>query len=489
MRSAGDASGGRWSWLPLALAAYFVAQGLLRWAVVPALNFDEAEMVVLSQVWAWGYGAQPPLYTWLQKAVFALLGEGVAGLVVLKQALLLVLFLAMHAVARRVLREETAAAAATLSLMLLPQIGWESQRALTHSVLAVAVAAMTLLAFLRLAERRRLGDYALFGLLLALGVLSKQNFVVFAAGLLLAAAMMPDYRPGVATPRLLISLLTAALVLAAPGRWMLANGDKVLSRLHKFELTPAGEGLGTLAAGVADAVASAAAFVLPLVLACALVGLGAAVRRPAPGRLPPGVRLLLLAAALGLVVVVLAVAVGGAGNVKQRWLMPVLFFVPPAMVAWLRGRVPPARLRLLAWLAGAAALLHALLLPLPALVPALADESVERARPYAALARRIVEETGFSGGTLLTGHFLTGGNLALHLPETAVLTPEYGHLDLPTPEPVLLVWEGDASPPPALAALYDKRFGGTPQGQVRDLTASDAHAPQEGFSLKVLLLE
>lgn len=68
-----------------------------RVAVSPALELDEAEQALWSQALSWGYGSQPPLYTWLQAGWFALLGPGVLALSSLKFMLLgLTLVLVWH---------------------------------------------------------------------------------------------------------------------------------------------------------------------------------------------------------------------------------------------------------------------------------------------------------------------------------------------------------------------------------------------------------
>ena len=62
-----------------------------------------------------------------------------------------------------------------LSLMLLPQIAWESHRALTHSVLATALAALTCLVFVARTLPGRRGGYLLFGVVAGLGILSRKR--------------------------------------------------------------------------------------------------------------------------------------------------------------------------------------------------------------------------------------------------------------------------------------------------------------------------
>ena len=86
-------------WL-LLLALGHVA---VRVAISPALKWDEAEQMLWSQHLAAGYGGQPPLYTWLQWAVNAIVGPSVLALSVLKHALLALAYVLMWGAARELL--------------------------------------------------------------------------------------------------------------------------------------------------------------------------------------------------------------------------------------------------------------------------------------------------------------------------------------------------------------------------------------------------
>src|SRR5512145_2185867 len=77
----------------LATVAYFLLHVVIRVLVSGSTELDEAEQVLLTQHLAWGYGSQPPLYTWLQSALFHLFGPGVFPLALLKNALLLSLYI------------------------------------------------------------------------------------------------------------------------------------------------------------------------------------------------------------------------------------------------------------------------------------------------------------------------------------------------------------------------------------------------------------
>jgi hypothetical protein len=64
-------AGTRPFWWIAAGAAFLIASRLL---LSPAISWDHSEQLVWSQQLAWGYGPQPPLYTWLQWAVGQVLG-------------------------------------------------------------------------------------------------------------------------------------------------------------------------------------------------------------------------------------------------------------------------------------------------------------------------------------------------------------------------------------------------------------------------------
>jgi len=70
----------------------------------------------------------------------------------------------------------------------------ESQRDQTHSVLAVMLGAALLCTLIRLTKKQTVFGYALFGLLGALGCLTKYNFAVFLVALPLAALSLKDFR-------------------------------------------------------------------------------------------------------------------------------------------------------------------------------------------------------------------------------------------------------------------------------------------------------
>src|SRR5689334_3228102 len=58
----------------LLLIGYFAAQALLRGLVSEVAGIDDVDQILRAQIWSWGYGPQPPLYTWLTKIFLSVFG-------------------------------------------------------------------------------------------------------------------------------------------------------------------------------------------------------------------------------------------------------------------------------------------------------------------------------------------------------------------------------------------------------------------------------
>ncbi len=150
----------------LLLAGYFLLQIVLRLITSNTTDLDESEQLLATQQLQWGYGPQPPLYTWLLYPFVRMLGPGVLALAVFKNALLFGIYAVTFASARRIFVDLSRQIVATLSLLFLPQIAWESQRDLSHSILVTFLAVLTFCVLLKLSERRSWRLYVAFGLCL-----------------------------------------------------------------------------------------------------------------------------------------------------------------------------------------------------------------------------------------------------------------------------------------------------------------------------------
>lgn len=317
-----------WGWL---IVGYFAFQVLWRWVLGGGFGLDEAQMYLWGhEPLALGYGPQPPLYSWLQWGAFRLVPDPLLALSLVKNMLLAGTYLAVMAVLRTAVPAQVAGLAAAC-LLLMPQVAWDSQRDMTHSVLVVTLAAVMVLILWRRALPDGRGGWLGFGLVVGLGLLAKVNFAVSAAALLVAAASLPEVRARMPLRGLAVAALAAAAVVAGPLWWAVAHRGEALASVE--ELKAVGGWLAGLAA-VGGAMAGCwalAALVLGGVLACWRV-------RAAPP-LTVLERLLWRAVLVGVALVAVGVVATGTTHVRDMWILPVLLWAVPLAAVWVQARL------------------------------------------------------------------------------------------------------------------------------------------------------
>jgi hypothetical protein len=224
--------------------------------------------------------SQPPLYTWLQWPVFALVGRGVLGLALLKNALLFSIYLFVWLIARQVSGNERTASTAALATFLLPQISWEAQRDLTHSVLLTVASLAAFWTLLRMARDHRRGDVVLFGVCVAAGFLSKYNFVFFLAGLLAAAVSVPEIRRGLRARDLLLGLGLAALLASPHFLWAAQHLKETTLQAGRLRIAHGPFVLASSVLGIGALIEASIGFLGPLAVVSAIFAVGGAAASP-----------------------------------------------------------------------------------------------------------------------------------------------------------------------------------------------------------------
>jgi len=451
------------------LAGYLAIHAALRLWASPNIGTDDVEQALFAQYWAWGYNPpQPPLFTWLLLVAYTLFGTGVLAHVAVKYATLGVTYALAYACARRLIASQTLAVLATLSLVLIYDFGWGVHTGVTHSLTLSAAVFGTLLATVRLVERRRTLDYLLLGLAIGLGLLTKYSYGVFVAPLLGACLLVRPIRGAVLDRRMILGLGLAALIFLPHGIWMLTVGPNYRTTLAALGVVGArpswlanvGTGLGSLAQATI-------LFLAPFWLV-ALLLFGPMIRRPAePAR--PWLRALAWTLAIALGALALTVLVAEVTYFKDRRMHAVLLTVPLLLFIWLDHRQPEARrLRWLAGSIGTVVVTAWLALVGQALFEPYTCRRCWLHMPLPAFAETI-RQAGFTRGTIVTADEHLGGNLRLAFPRSRVLTPPYPTLD-PAPrggEGCVLAWHarmiGDALPP-QLGAFVAGRFKLAPEG-------------------------
>ena len=413
-----------------ALAAYFCLQVVLRILVSPSVERDEAEQLLLGQRFSWGYGSQPPLYTWIQMGFFALLGTSVLALALFKNLLLFGLYGLTYATTRRMTRSHGCAAAATLSLLYIPQVAWESQRDLTHSILASTMAIAILYCFVRLLQEDRLRWFLLFGLACGAGVLSKYNVVLWIGGLMLACLTIPNFRSAVLNRRMAMAFGLAALVVLPNLLWAVEHRDASLLGTRKFHIEASMPWLTAAWAGSLNLIYSVACFLGPMaiVYGTMLFRPGFATEECRVGQ--EYGKFLVRTFLLILPALVVLIAVYRITIFRGRWLQPMLVATPIAAVvaiASLRQRLDPLGLKFMAAVSGLVMVIVAVVLPVRVFLAERLGRDEPLNLPYRDVAARL--DSMLDGSTvILAEHSVLAGNLRLALPGRTVATPELAAL-------------------------------------------------------------
>lgn len=455
----------------LFLGAYFLAHMVIRLIVSDTLALDEAEQVLVSQWFQWGYSGQPPLYAWIQRGAFEVLGTNLLALALVKNGLLSLAYGLFWLTARRLWPGRSdLAVLAVLSWLLIPQIVWEAQRDLSHSVMVLTLASATLYAVARALTRPEpahehpgLAWYLAYGLLMGLGMLSKYNFVVFAGALNLALLSLPEGRRLLLNPRILLSLTMAGVVFFPHFYWTAQHWEVATRSLGKVEASAGTnrlEGLGVL-------VLAGISFLTPLwiVLLGFFPGLFGRARTQGGSALHRLVRRYLWVLALG---TTLGVLVLGVGHVKERWMIPFLFLAP--LYAFSGAEAAPLAGKRVTWfrriaVGAALATLLAAALRVP-LGPRLGVETRVN-YPFDQVAEAL-ETLNVGEVTLLAHNAWFAGNLKKRMPEARAYVPGFV---LPDPDPtlpVLFVWDALRSGglPEEMREDLSTRFGLDPGGEV-----------------------
>lgn len=401
-----------------ALIALVCAQVLLRLALSPALDMDEAEQVVWSQHLAWGYGVQPPLYTWLQWGVNRLLGgQSVLALSLLKHSLLALTYALLWHTARLQGLGARGAWQAAASLLLFPLVCWMAVRDLTHSVLLLTCIAAFYLALVRLLARPSPVRFAVLGAALAAGMLAKYNFALVAAPLLGAALLDATQRRALFSRGWPLAPLVAALLVAPHLLWLAAHWGEIAARMGTKMATGSGTdwprltALGQLAVDLPLAVA--------LWLAAMLACFGTDWLRG--GAVGASARLLVRYLLLVMLVLLAVVFVATPARLTPRWLEPLLMLLP--MLAFLRRpdleQHPRGH-----WLTVAICAVALLGMCMAAARPAwhLYQEQPDELNTDPRALAHAAREAGYDGvQPIVVTRLVPGGNLRLAFPQAPVL--------------------------------------------------------------------
>jgi 4-amino-4-deoxy-L-arabinose transferase-like glycosyltransferase len=408
----------------ISLAILSALHVVVRVSISPVADLDEAEQLVFTQAWHWGYGSQAPLYTWLQILTFKLTGPSIFGLALLKNLLLFATCILVYWTGREMTQTHTGASLATVSLLFIPQFAYESHRDLTHSVAVTAIAAATLLVFFRLRRNYHPGWYFALGGLFGLGLLAKYNYALVIAGLLLAGVAVKEFRPLIVNPWLVVAAAIAAIMVWPHAAWALDHKAIALSATHKLHVQENVSVVAAAALGLGRLLGTLLLHLISIVLVFAVL----ARRQLWPLRSgawrEPDVRFLWMLMAAAIAVSAALVLGSGATSFKGRWLQPIYLCAPLICAALVHERMNATALRRLIVAALFVAVGVLIFLPMRVRTANRLGYTTELHAPFPSLG--LTSKVAVDRADLIVADTAyVGGNLRLLLPAKPVITPQF----------------------------------------------------------------
>lgn len=460
------------------LAAYFLLQIVVRLALPASLELDEAQQVFLSQWLSAGYDTQPPLYNWLQYGIISVFGISVASLTIPKNTFLFLSYLFFGLTAFHLMRDRRLAAIATLGLLTIPQISFEAQRDLTHTVAVIFAASFFLFSFVRMLKRPSASTYLLTGAAIGIGILSKYNFVLLPVSLFLAASLDGSCRMRIFDWRILLTGVAAFLIVVYPhGLWFIDHMDEATtSTITKMTGEAAPGQIIQVFRGVVSVITAILGFSAVTIILFATTFekdfLRALIKNG-----NQWTRLFERSWFIAVIMLLAIVFFLGAVEIRARWLTPLLLALPLYLGLKLEttGTISTRRFRGFILAALIIMLLVPFLLAARIVLSGWIGSYDKLNVPYGPMVEQLIGSTLNSPGAIFAGDVQLAGNIRLHAPDIPVMTPQYPDFspDIPVGKPILLIWR--------------ERRSGEPVPEVpEDLVAFAAERLHSGISVGVV---
>lgn len=179
----------------LGLAAYIAAIFVLKTVIFSSGIGHDSNQLFYAQSFEFSYdGRNPPLYTWLVLITSLVMGVSLGATIFVKCVVFFLIFLFLFLAGRRMFGAKPLALAAAFGIAGMYEFAWWLPQKFSHSALVTAAVAATFYAFLRVQQRGSRFCYAIFGIAIGLGALSKYNYLLFLASFVAAALMAPATR-------------------------------------------------------------------------------------------------------------------------------------------------------------------------------------------------------------------------------------------------------------------------------------------------------
>jgi 4-amino-4-deoxy-L-arabinose transferase-like glycosyltransferase len=406
----------------LILAAFFTIAALARSLRIGPLESDEVQQILHYLTLRWGYGSQPPLYEWLQAAVFQITGPSVIGLSVLKYGLLFVSTVLMAAVVRGETSDRSAVFLASFSLLSMPTVFLMSQRDLTHTVLAISCVPLFFWFLFSALKNPTTSRYLLVGAAIGLGAISKYNFVVIPAAAVLVLVAMKEFRDRVLDWKIAATLGAAAVIALPHALWLVQNLDGASAQtLNEMQIKQDVSGLWMLATTTSSFLIAALKAALPILAFFAV--LFARDARAIARASNSSTWLVGWTFVVSLFLVYLTVLGIGATAVRQKWL--AIYFVVLPLYLTLKicaaGIDVRPRLRVAVLLSGVLFVGVSAMLVVSDLLAPILGRTSRMDVPYTRIASKLETELGAPPAVIVTPSPSLAAHLMLQFPKAKMI--------------------------------------------------------------------
>jgi len=443
------------------LAAYFLLHVILRTLVSETAGIDEADQLVVGQKLSWGYGPHAPLYTWLMMLFLRVFGPSEFSLTLLREMLLFGTYSLTYLNARLLTRSHACGVAAAVALQFHPSIVWESQRELTHSLVASMMILAALFSFLRI-RPERWGGWVAFGICGGLSVLSKYNAALFYFGMIISTLSLPSLRPRILNPRMAGSAGISLLLVSPNLWWVIHHPDLAFQSVYKFGIHESASWGAAVRLGLLTWLETAAAHLAPLLLIFAAIFWRPLIERRAPRLHTDEGKFLWRTFLIVSAVVVLSVLSLKVTGFKDRWLQPIFVSTPILLVVAFQESLDRTRLKVL--------LLLGLLFSVVVLVLApgrmFLTESRNRREILNAPFRKFAWDLATPArhaDFIVAGGYWLAGNLRLWFPGEHVFSTDLAPPDVRAGQRCLVIWDATRrAEPPAQLVNFASAFTGNP---------------------------
>jgi 4-amino-4-deoxy-L-arabinose transferase-like glycosyltransferase len=309
--------------------------------------------------WRLTYGGVPSLMTWIEQLFTTLFGVGHLVVEFVRFSVLWLFYALTYLCARALLGDDRLAATAGLAPFAVYMVGWELLFRQNDSVMLLMSIPATLYVLILLDRQAKLSSFLLFGLVTALGLLSKYNYAIFWFALVLAALSDEVLRKRFLDKRMLLSLGVALVILSPLILRHLDNIDGLLGKgKRRLMASPSFESIPAAVSASIDLLLATLGILVPLVLIVAIFvprGLGPLPRTP----VDQGARyrrLLQVSLCILFGLMLAGIFAFEISRLEQRYIYVLMLFVPYLFLRIAAARPTIAQRRGLATALAASAL-------------------------------------------------------------------------------------------------------------------------------------